>query len=108
MTLVLSHRLKIGIGVSASFPAVILLLLAVSSTSAVVAGRVASTPAPVVPVLPRGRPGLLGLWQEGLGAGRWAAALGAALLVTRHLAHLDEAAVEARQVLQGTIVLHPH
>ena len=108
MALVFSHWLKVGICVSASFSSVILLLLSVSSATAVVAGRVAATPAPVVPVLPRGRPGLLGLWQEGLGAGRWAAALGAALLVTRHLTHLDEAAVEARQVLQGAIVLHPH
>ena len=46
--------------------------------------------------------------QDGLAAGRGPAALGAAVLVTRHLAHLDEAAVEARQVLQGAVVLHPH
>ena len=58
-------------------------------------------------LLPR-RPGLLGRRRQGLGSGRRFAALGAAVLVTGHLAHLDEAAVEARQVLQGATVLHTH
>ena len=52
----------------------------------------------------RRRPGRL---QDGLAAGRGPAALGAAVRVAGHLAHLDEAAVEARQVLQGAVVLHP-
>ena len=109
-------RLKVGIGVSASLPAVILMMLAVTAApapaAAVVSGRMAAPAAAaavVVPLLPcRGRPGLLGRGRlrDWLAAGRGPAALGAAVLVTRHLAHLDEAAVEARQVLQGAVVLH--
>ena len=38
-------------------------------------------------------------------AGRWPAALGALVLVADHLAHLDEAAVQARQVVvQGAVL----
>ena len=89
------------------------MLLAVTAgapASTVVSGRMAA-PAPaaaVVPMLPRGGPGVLGRGRlrDGLAAWRGPAALGAAVLVTRHLAHLDEAAVEAGQVLQGAVVLH--
>ena len=85
-------------------------MLAVTAGAApatVVSGRMAA-PAAVVPMLPRGGPGVLGRGRlrDGLAAGRGPAALGAAVLVTRHLAHLDEAAVEAGQVLQGAVVLH--
>ena len=41
----------------------------------------------------------------GLLAGRGPAALGALVLVADHLAHLDEAAVQARQlVVQGAVL----
>ena len=101
------HRLKVGVGVAAaaspsSLPVVILLLLAVPSAAAASVGS--------------WRPGaavtLLRCWpgrrlHDGLAAGRGPAALGAAVRVAGHLSHLDEAAVEARQVLQGAVVLHP-
>ena len=75
------------------------MLLAVPSAAAVGSGR----PGAAVTLL-RCRPGRL---QDGFAAGRGLAALGAAVRVAGHLAHLDEAAVEARQVLQGAVVLHP-
>ena len=76
------------------------MLLAVPSAAAAVgSGR----PGAAVTLL-RCRPGRL---QDGFAAGRGLAALGAAVRVAGHLAHLDEAAVEARQVLQGAVVLHP-
>ena len=81
------------------------MLLAVPYTAASASASVGSWRPGAAVTLLRCRPGRL--LHDGLAAGRGTAALGAAVRVAGHLAHLDEAAVEARQVLQGAVVLHP-
>ena len=107
------HKLEVGIGISdaAALPAAVILMMVLASTfasSAAAVGPPRRMAAGAVPLRRRtlGRPDLPLLpLRDGLAAGRGSAALGAALRVAGHLAHLDEAAVEARQVLQGAIVL---
>ena len=104
------HKLEVGIGISdaAALPAAVILMMVLASTfasSAAAVGPPRRMAAGAVPLRRRTLGRLLPL-RDGLAAGRGPAALGAAVLVTGHLAHLDEAAVEAGQVLQGAVVLH--